>query len=249
MPTSTASTGALVLQLPGEILGPGSEYEERRLALKKDWQPVVEAAKLIKVVDHETWEEATRLGRLLHASSTEVAKFYKPIKVQIDAMKAPVLAAENEDNAAIEEQKKQVGEQITAFNVKQRKIREEEERVAREAAEKQQREDALQRAIELEQAGEMEQSEAVLEEVQHAPAVVIQSSAPPKATGQVGKLTYSMEVLDERKLLEAVLANRTLLPAISVNVGWLNRKAGLEKEGFSVPGCKLVKKETTHFRG
>lgn len=248
MATSTMSTGALVLQLPGELLGPGSEYEERRIALRKEWEPIVEAAKKVKVLDGQSCEEAVNLGRLLQASGKEVETFYKPIKTQIDSLKKPVLAAENADNAVIDAEKKQLGEQITKYNAEQRRIREEQERVAREAAEKQAREDALNRAIELEEQGQLEQSKAILEETVHAPAIVIQQTAPPRAAGQVGKFTYSMEVLDERKLLEAVLKDRTLLPAITINAGWLNRKAGLDKEGFSVPGCKLVKKETTHFR-
>ena len=29
--------------------------------------------------------------------------------------------------------------------------------------------------------------------------------------------------------------------------GWLDRKAGLDKDGFDLPGCKLDKQAGTHF--
>lgn len=248
MATSVINNSAIELKLPPEILGPGSEYEERRVALRKDWQPVVEAAKKLQVVDGESCEEATRLGRLLQASGTEVTAFYKPIKVQIDALKKPVLAAENEDAAAIDEQKRQLGSQITTYNQKQQAIRDEQERVAREAAEKQAREDALNRAIELEQAGQLEQSAAVLEETVYAPAVVIQSTAPQKPRGQVGKTTYKARVDDAMKLIKAISEGKVPMAAIEINQGWLDRRADADKEAFNLPGCSLLKSQGTHFR-
>jgi len=247
MATSVVVEAGLRLQPLAEILGP-SEFEERRIALRRDWEPVVEAARKVKVIDPLTCEEATNLGRLLQGSSKEIENFYKPIKSQIDALKKPVLAAENADAGAVQAEKVQLGNQITAYNAQQRRIREEQERVAREAMEKQAREEALNRAIELEDLGQLEQAAAVLDETVHAPMVVIQSTTAQRVMGQVGKLTYAMEVVDAKALLLAAVSDRTLMPAVRIDEGWLNRKAGLEKEGFNVPGCRLVKKETTHFR-
>lgn len=235
------------MQLPAEILGPGSEYEERRLALRKDWLQVVEAAKQVQVVDPVTCEAATQMGRLLHAAGREVESFYKPIKQQIDAMKKPVLAAENEDMAAIEAQKHQLGEQITAYDSEQRRLREAEEQRQREEAERQAREDALNRAIELEGAGDVEQAAAVLEEVEHSP-VVIQSSAPAHIPGKVSKTTYRAEVTDAKALLKAVLDGKVPMAAVVINQSYLDKRAASDREGFAVPGVKLVKTAATHFR-
>jgi hypothetical protein len=231
-----------------EILGPGSEYEKGRLAIKKDWEPIVEAAKAINVTDAETCKQATELGRLLQNATKAVEEFYKPIKQQIDAIKKPVLKAEGEDNFAISTQKELIGDKITVYNAEQRRLSMERERIAREEAERQQREDALQRAIELEASGEVEQSEAVLEEAQHAPLVVTQSTAPPRQRGQVSTTTYGVEILDERKLVEAALRDRSLWPAVKIDRAWLTARAKLDKEGFNIPGCRVTKTESTHFR-
>lgn len=231
-----------------EILGPGSDYEKGRLAIKKDWQQVVEAAKAITVVDQQTAEQATEYGRLLQASTKVVEEYFKPIKKAIDELKKPVLEAEHADLDAINAQKLRLGIETTKYNAEREKIRQAAEQVAREAAEKQQREEALERAIELEQAGEAEQAEAVLEEVQHAPIVAFQATAAPRVRGQVTTTTYKCEVLDERKLIEAALKDRTLLAAIKIDTAWLDSKARLEKDAFSVPGCKLKKESGTHYR-
>lgn len=248
MATSVISNSAIELKLPPEILGPGSEYEERRLALRKDWQPVVERAKQVQVIDAATCEEAVNLGRTLQVATKEVETFYKPIKSQIDALKRPILAAENEDNLAISTQKNQLGSQITKFNAEQQRIRDEQERVAREAAEKQAREDALNRAIELEEAGQLEQSAAVLEETEHAPAVIIQRTAPPRTAGQVGKTVYKARVDDPMKLIKAIAEGKVPMAAIEIKQGWLDRRADADKEAFDLPGCSLLKTQSTHFR-
>ena len=65
---------------------------------------------------------------------------------------------------------------------------------------------------------------------------------------QVAKYTYSMEVTDLMTLVKAVAEGRVLLSAIEANESFLNSKARNDKEGYSVPGTKLVRKESTFFR-
>ena len=46
---TTMIEGALVLKVPVELLGPGSEYDKRRVALKKDIEQLVLDASKIEV--------------------------------------------------------------------------------------------------------------------------------------------------------------------------------------------------------
>ena len=58
MGTSTIE-GQLVLSIPPTLLGPGSEYDKRRLALKKDVeQLVLDASKITQVTTLEELEQA-----------------------------------------------------------------------------------------------------------------------------------------------------------------------------------------------
>jgi hypothetical protein len=89
--------GQLVLKVPVELLGPGSEYERRWLALKKDIQQLVlDSSKIKQVTSPEELESANNAGRVLQASTREVELFYKPLKQQVDAFKAPLLLHEKE---------------------------------------------------------------------------------------------------------------------------------------------------------
>lgn len=247
MAKKTEESKEIILITPGKIVGPGSAFEVQRDLRRKKIISLVEEAKVITVDSVESSEKATDCGRVLQVAKVEEEKWFKAIKIQIDSIKAPVLTAEREHIGLIETQKVRLGSEITAWNNKQRAIREEEERLARELAEQAMREELLLRACELEAAGDKEAAEAVLEEPVMAP-VVIQSVAPPKVQGQVAKYTYSMEVTDLMTLVKAVAEGRVLLSAIEANESFLNSKARNDKEGYSVPGTKLVRKESTFFR-
>ena len=239
---------SIVLKVPAEILGPGSEYDKQRLALRNEYAQVILEAQKITVVDSpEAFEKANSLGRILQAGTKDAETFFKPIKQQIDGFKAPVLAHEKEFANPLDAEKRRLGSLITAYNQEQERIRQEQERAAREDAERAAREEQLQRAIELESAGEPEAAEAVLEEPIMAP-VVIQQEAPVRVAGQVGKVTYSATVTDFKALLKAVVEGRAPLQCVVADESFLNGKARLEKDGFSVPGVKLNRTAATHFR-
>jgi hypothetical protein len=237
----------IIVQIPAEFLGPESEYARRRIALRRQWGELVEAAKRITVTDAASCEEATKAGRVLQASLKELDSFYTPIKREIDAIKKPVLANEAEDTAAINDQKIRLGAEITRFNHEQERIRREAERAAREAIERQAREEALARAVELEAEGDLQAAEALLDEPVTAP-VIIQAAQPPKVSGQVAKVAYSMEVTDLKLLVKAVANGEAPLAAIQANESFLNGRARLDREAYAIPGTKLVRKEATHFR-
>ena len=241
--------GALVLKVPVELLGPGSEYERRLNLLRKDInQLVLDASKITQVTTPEELEQANNAGRVLQASTKEVEGFYKPLKQQIDAFKAPLLAHEKEFAGPVEAEKKRLGGLITGYNQEVERKRQEAERIAREAAEAAAREEALNRAVELEASGDAEAAAQVLDETIMAAPVVIQAEAPVRMAGQVGKTVYACVVTDVKALLKAVAAGTAPMQCFVIDQSWLNKKAALEKDGFSLPGCRLDKQASTHFR-
>ena len=245
MAKAKAETTGIVRGEFGKILGPASEYEKKTIALRHEYEAVVQAAKELTVIDSlEKVEEATKLGRLLQTGTKEIELFFKPIKQAIDNLKSPVLAAEKQLKDMLETEKTRLGTAITVWNNKQRALREEEERKFRELAEQAAREDILSRAC---AAGDTEAAEAILDEPVMAP-VVIQSVAPPKVQGQVAKFTYAVKIVDFQALVKAVIAGTAPWACIIPDEGYLNRKANLEKEGFSLAGCELGRKESTFFR-
>ena len=241
--------GQLVLRVPVEILGPGSEYEKRHIALKKDIeQLVLDASKIVQVTTPEELEAANNAGRVLQASTKEVELFYKPLKQQVDAFKAPLLMHEKEFAGPVDAEKRRLGGLITSYNQEVERKRQEAERIAREAADAAAREEALNRAVEIEATEGKEAAEQFLEEPIQAAPVVIQQEAPVRMVGQVGKTSYKCVVTDVKALLKAVASGAAPMQCFVLDQGWLDRKAGLDKDGFDLPGCKLDKQVSTHFR-
>jgi hypothetical protein len=252
---TTVIEGQLVLKVPVEILGPGSEYEQRYLALKGEIERLIlEASKIKQVTTPEELEFANNAGRVLQASGKEVETFYKPLKQQVDAFKAPLLMHEKGFAGPLDTEKRRLGELITTYNAEVERKRLAAERVAREQAEAEARkaaEDAaLAEAALLEAVGDTEGAEELLNQpivVDVAP-VVIQQEAPVKMAGQVGKITYKCIVTDAKALLKAVANGQAPMQCFSLDQGWLDKKAALDKDGFSLPGCRLDKQSSTHFR-
>ncbi len=244
-----AKSVAITLPVRGELVGPGSEFEKRRLELRAEYTPIVEAAKKLTVIEsQEQAEEATKLGRLLQTGVKEAEIFFKGIKVQIDSIKKPVLEAEKEDTDRLTAEKNKLGRLQTAWDAKCRREREEAERLAREEAAAQAREEQLARAIELEQAGELEQATATLDEPVYVAPVIMQAAAPPQIAGKVSKVNYSMEVVNLMQLVKAIAAGLAPIQAVLPNESFLNAQAKAFKDGFAVAGCRLKREETTHFR-
>jgi hypothetical protein len=237
----------MVVRVRAELLGPESPYAKARIELRRQWEPIVEAAKGIKVIDADSCEKATQHGRLLQAMGREVETFYAPVKREIDGLKKPILEHEKADFSVIDEMKRRLGAEITEWNVKQDRLRQEAERAAREAAEAAAREDLLARAVELESQGDKVAAAAMLDEPVMAP-VIIQQTSQFKARGQVSKTLYRAEVTNLMELVKAVAAGRVPIHAIQADQSWLNDEAEHTKEAFNIPGCRLNKTTGTHFR-
>ena len=105
--------GALVLKVPAELLGPGSEYERRLNLLRKDIHQLVLDASRYAGNYAGRVGAGEQAGRVLQASTKEVETFYKPLKQQVDAFKAPLLAHEKEFAGPVEAEKKRLGGLIT----------------------------------------------------------------------------------------------------------------------------------------
>jgi len=247
MGTASMST-ELVLRGVVEILGPEGTYEKRRIALRDEYGQIVLAAKKVTVIETAAQaEEATQYGRLLQTAARETETFFKGVKSQIDDIKKPVLQAEKDDTGPYNTEKARLGGLLTAYQAVERRKREEEECLAREKAQAQAEEEAIQRALDLAAAGESEAADAVLEEEVVAAPVVIPVAAP-KPTGSVARKNYDIEIVDLKALNDAVAAAKIPLMAIQANEVFIRSLAKTMKEAFSMPGVKLVVTESTSFR-
>ncbi len=241
--------GALVLKVPAELLGPGSEYERRLNLLRKDInQLVLDASKITQVTTPEELESANDACRVLQASKKEVEVFYTPLKRQVDAFKAPLLMHEKEFAIPIDVEQKRLSALSLKFLQEEEAKRREAERIAREEADKAAREEALNRAIEIEATDGKEAAEQFLEEPIMAAPVVMQSVAPVKLPGQVLTKRWKVRVTNSKAFYAAIGEGKLSEEYAPIDIGKLNRRANDEKQGFNVPGCVAEPEDGLHHR-
>ena len=237
--------GTTELALPRiiEVLGPDGEYEKRRIALRGEYAAVVEQAKTIKVIDcAEAAEEATKIGRLLQVASKETETFFKGVKIQVDAIKKPILDAEKADCGPYESEKRRIGTLQSAWDQKVLREKEEADRIAREKALQDAREEALLRAIEMESIEGTEAAEQLLQEPVVALPVVTLSRSAARPTGSVNKGTvYKANPVNLMETVRAIAAGKAPLQAVQFDGSWLNKEADHKKEAFNIPGVLLDK--------
>lgn len=239
---------AVVKRLEIEILGPESPFAVARSERKKEWLQVVEATKTLEITDAESKETAVGYGRLLQASEKELAKLFTEAKQAVDQIKKPILQMEKDDLGAIKTAKDALGVIVQAYNRQQERIHQDALRKAQEEARKAAEEQRLAEAIALEQAGEKEEAEQVLNEkpMMSAPVIVQKSNA--KVAGEVAKQTYSAQVTNLQDLVRAVASGLVPIQAVKADEPWLNSQARAFRDGLSYPGVKVVAKDTLHFR-
>lgn len=278
---SPVATTAITLPKAGEIVGPGTPFDVKRSAMRTEYgRIIVNSAELKEITTPEDAEKATQFGRLLQAGKSESEKFFKTFKQAMDELKKPILEAERADVGALDTEKARLGSMLTKYNQECEKKRQEEERVAREAAEKEAaaareiaekeaRDAQIQQAIELEASGQLEAAAEVLEQPVYVEQVftpvVAQSAAVYKPAGTVGRTNYTAGVEDWedkmmdkpdfhkgwanfRILVKAVAEGKAPLRALLPNDAFIAAKGRNEKEGFSLPGCKVSKTSSTNFR-
>lgn len=238
----------LVKQVEGEILGPESTFAVQRTEKRKEWEPIVENAKIVKVYDVESYTHAIGLGRLLQASEKSLGELFVPAKKQIDAVKKIVLDAEKEDVGAVQAAKQAIAQKVQAWDAEQLKIKQEEERRLREIARKEEEERKLQEAIELEAQGEKEEAVRVLDAPSLPPPVIVQTAVAPHVAGKVSRVTFKAQVTNLRALVAAVAKGSVPLEAVKADGVFLNRQATSYRMGLQYDGVTVVANESVNFR-
>lgn len=238
----------LAKQLEGQILGPESAFAVQRTEKRREWEPIVAAAKAVAITDVDSYTNAIGMGRLLQNAEKGLGELFTPAKKQIDAVKKVVLDAEKEDIGAVATAKQELGRKVQAWDAEQAKIRAEEERRLREIARQEEEERKLQEAIELEAQGEKEEAVRVLDAPSLPPPVMVQTAMAPQIAGKVSRTTYKATVTNLLELVKGVANGTVPIRAVSANQAFLNSQATDFREGLQYPGVAVHSETNTSFR-
>ena len=223
------------------------EVEQRALTLP-------EKATHIQIMDAETFKEAAEFTLTLRAVKKEIDNTFDPIVKKAHEAHKEAVAQKKKVMEPVEQAQKIIDRKIGDFHAEQERIRKAEEDRLRKEAEEQARKEEEERRIEeaarLEQEGDSEMAEMILESPIAPPVVVIptvQTQAPKVEGLSVTKL-YKAEVFSLPQLVQAVAQGRAPIGLLEVNQTALNGMARALKEAFSVPGCRVVVESSVRGR-
>lgn len=157
-----------------------------------------EKATALKVLDLTTYQAAGELGKSLKDLEKKIIDYHKPIKQGIDTLKKQALDREKSDLVPVQEAIQILRDNMNAWQREQERIRQEEERKARIAAEevaRKERERLEAQALKALEKGKEEKAEQLLEraeDVYVAPVTVAPTVAKTVATS-AGNITQAKE--------------------------------------------------------
>ncbi len=207
--------------------------------LEQEVMPVPARAKALVIRTAEDYISAGELLKIIKGLRASVNETFDPIISKAHEAHKEAIAQKKKYDGPLSEAESILKPRIAAYLEEQERIRREEElrqqRAAQEEAERQQLADA---AL-LDDIGETEMANALLDESPIVAPVIV-PRVTPKVAGISTQKRYSAKVTDLKVLLTAVLAGRVPIQAIKADDVFLNRQAVALKEAFNYPGVQLV---------
>ncbi len=210
----------------------------------KSQEPLMFKAKDIIIQNAEQQASALELLKGIRATIKKAKDKFKSIKDPMNAAKNAVLALEHEIIDPWEESEKIISTANSNYILAEKKRAEAEQREASRKIREEQERLALEEAQRLEDSGESAGAEQVLEKAIARPApVVVIAPQTAKVAGITSRVNYSAEVSDLKALVEYCLSKPELIEIyLTANSVAINQLARQRKGEFNMPGCKLVEK-------
>ncbi len=239
----------LTVQTAPEILLPSGDYQVETARLRTENKRILAlASHIVSITNEDEHEKAVAVGRLVQAVSKQLAEHYKPYKSKVDAVKKVILEDERKDTEEASKEKARLGALVLDWDRDQEKKRQEQMRVDRERAQREEEERRLADAIYLEQQGQSEEAEAVLNESAMPIPVITQKVNASRLPGQVVRTKYRGKVVGFHSLVKAVAEGKVPILALEVNQSFVNTQANQFREALDWPGVVVEIEVSSHFR-
>lgn len=157
---------------------------------------IVDQAKAVKVVDIESYKYAGELWKSIGDMIKEVKATFDPICEAANKAHKAATAKRASFLDPLESVYRSVKRLMSDYDAEQERIRREAEEKLREQARKEEEERRLQEAIALEQSGQKEVAEAVMEAPVYVAPVVIPKVVPKMTGGPVFQKRWDFEITD-----------------------------------------------------
>ena len=218
---------------------PTIENEQKSSAMK-----ILEQARYLNITSAADYEAAAEFTKQVKALSKRIKDYWAPLKKAARDAWQSLVDREKELLKPLEQAEAEVKTKMAAY---QRKVQE-EERAARELAEKLKREEAERLLAEAAKAAE--QGNEMESEILLAQAEIMEASQPavqmqtPKATGVSTRTLYRARIIDESKVPVEV-AGVVIRP---VDLAAINKLAQASKGKIQIPGIEIYEEKSVAVR-
>ena len=208
---------------------------------------IPERAKAVKVSTNTEYLEACELLKTIKGLRAEIEATFAPIRTKAHEAWKESIAQQKKVEEPLEQGERQIKSVIAIYLNEQERLRKEEElRLQRQAQEEEERRQ-LENAAILDDLGETDEANRLLnEKVEAAPVVLPRFT--PKVAGIAMSQRYAAEVVDLMELVEAVAAGKAPIQCLKADTVFLNRQAVAMKTAMHYPGVR-VKTDSTIAAG
>lgn len=228
-------------------MNPEAELEQQALTL-------YEKVLSISIFDQDSYAAAGEVGKGLKELEKKIIDYFEPLRVTAKANYDAVLEKKNSELAPVKEAMDVLRKTMNVFIQEQERIRQEQERIARVAAEeaaKKEREKLLAQAVKAEEKGKDERAESLMEKAEavYAEPVAVAPAIDKTVRTSSGNITQAKEtqitVVDPKTFIAELIKRNMALTMIEVKAAPL--KAWVKANGLEFfPGLSI--KQTVAVR-
>lgn len=215
--------------------------------VEKEYSSVVLKAKAVVVRNKAEHGEAVEVMRSIALAEKRVKDLFEEPKRLAHAAHKSITTAEGKLLAPLLEARGIVHRKATEYEIEEERVRQEAQAALEKAAHEAEVERQLAEAVAADEAGDKAGAEEILAAPVEVPAIKV-APALAKVEGASVRQSYGAEVHDLLALVKHVAAHPEELALLQPNGPAINARARSMRDGFKLPGCRLVKDAVRSFR-
>lgn len=200
---------------------------------------VPDRAKAITITSGEDFERAGELLKVIKGLRAEIDDTFDSVIQKAHEAHKEAISKKRKVETPLVEAEAILKPRIAAFIREQERIRREEELRLQKLAQEESERLQLEEASILDEMGETDSANALLER-KPEPVPVFVPRTVPKVPGVTLRQTWSAQVVSLQLLVKAVAEGKVPLMAIQANTTFLNQQARSMKDQLNYPGVRAV---------
>lgn len=208
---------------------------------------IPERARNLKISTNADYLGACELVKTIKALRAEIASSFEPIRTKAHQAWKEAIRQQDKVEAPLEEGERRVKAVIALWLTEQERLRKQEELRLQQQAQAEEERRQLENAVILDDLGETDEANRLLDEKVEAPAIVL-GRFTPQVQGVSMSQRYSAEVTNLMDLVKAVAQGKAPIQCLKADQVFLNRQAVAMRTAMSYPGVRLKKESSVGVR-